>query len=113
MSTPSLIDTLPSNIRQDLMRKIIGNGYARYEEIADWLGTKGFKTSKSALHRFGHELKARRENIVEVELSELQHSSAVVSDVRMRCIEAAVAASEPDILKAAQTYFEWVVSPAK
>lgn len=113
MSTPSLIDTLPPQVRQRLIRRIIGSGYARYEEIAAWLSEMGYRTSKSALHRFGQELKARREEIVESDLSEVKRSPAVAAELRMRCIEAAVAAHEPDVLKAAQTYFEWLNLPAE
>lgn len=108
MPLPSIVDTLPADVRQALAQKIANNGYARYEEVVAWLKSMGYKTSKTALHRFGQELKARRSDHITEALAVINTPSGELLDLRMRCIEAAVSAGEPDVLQTAQTYFEWV-----
>lgn len=108
MPSPSIVDTLPADVRQALAKKIVSNGYAQYEEVVAWLKSMGYKTSKTALHRFGQELKARRGDPVTEALAVMSAPSGEMLDLRMRCVEAAVAAGQADVLQAAQTYFEWV-----
>lgn len=37
MPSPSIVDTLPADVRQALAKKIVSNGYAQYEEVVAWL----------------------------------------------------------------------------
>lgn len=108
MPRPKTIDKLPAVVRQELIGKIINNGFAGYQEAAAWLGNLGYPASKSVLHKFGQELKGRREQMLDDEIAARQHLATASADLRMRCIEAAVAAGESDVLGTAQNYFEWV-----
>lgn len=110
MSKPSVIDVMPAPIRAALMQRIIDDGYGNYLAISVWLKEQGFTLSKSALHRFGKELKdMRTETHLDALRRTIDRSDALV-DLRMRCLESATASEPHDAFGAAKRYLEWVLS---
>lgn len=53
MPPRSKVDQLPEGIREELNRRLIGSGFAGYEEHAAWLAEQGFEIRKSSVHRYG------------------------------------------------------------
>lgn len=58
MAQRPAVDKLPPELRDELKDRLVSNGFSDYEGLADWLESKGWKISKSALHRFGSDLEA-------------------------------------------------------
>lgn len=60
MCRVSSIERLPSNVREEIDRRLMENGFGGYVELADELRARGYrKISKSGLHRYGLQLKRR------------------------------------------------------
>jgi len=60
MPRPSCIDRLSQTRRNKLDATLIANGFSEYTVMAEQLRAEGYsKISKSALHRYGQELKKR------------------------------------------------------
>lgn len=53
MAPRSKIDQLPADIRKALEQRLIAQGFADYEGLADWLGEAGFEIHRSSVQRFG------------------------------------------------------------
>lgn len=58
MSKPSGISVLPLHIQREVEEQIVANGFGGYKQLEVCLRERGFRISKSALHRFGQEIKA-------------------------------------------------------
>jgi hypothetical protein len=52
-------DLLPELVRADLNSRLIASGFSGYEQLAEWLESKGFVISRSALHRYGQKFEDR------------------------------------------------------
>lgn len=48
---------LPMPVQQEIERRLMGNGFSDYAQIAEELRKRGHRISKSGLHRRGKELK--------------------------------------------------------
>lgn len=60
MPRVSTIEQLPTQVRTEIDKRLIGNGFSDYIAIANELRVRGYgKVSKSGLHRYGLELKRR------------------------------------------------------
>lgn len=60
MSRISSVERLPAIVRNEIDRRLMENGFGSYAELAAELRVRGYnKISKSALHRYGQELKKR------------------------------------------------------
>lgn len=59
MPRPRRIDLLPEEVRKELERRLIAQGFAGYHDLADWLRTQGFEIQKSAVHEWGQDFKER------------------------------------------------------
>lgn len=59
MAPRSKIERLPQDVRKEIEQRLIANGFGDYEAIADDLYARGYRISKSAVHRHGHELERR------------------------------------------------------
>jgi phosphohistidine phosphatase SixA len=59
MPKRSAVTQLPDDVKEDLNRKLIKNGFADYQGLADWLTEQGFGISKSSIHRYGQEFESR------------------------------------------------------
>ncbi|HDR1101106.1 phage protein Gp27 family protein [Pasteurella multocida] len=57
MPKGSTLAPLPQEIIEELQNKIRDCKYTQNRELAEWLQSKGFNISKSALHRFSQKLK--------------------------------------------------------
>lgn len=53
------VDTLPADVRMELSRKLIDNGFSDYRGLSDWLAERGFAVGRMALNRYGRRLEAR------------------------------------------------------
>lgn len=56
MPPRSKVHSLPSEVRDELNARLIGNGFGGYEDLAGWLSSQGYSISKTALHRYGSDL---------------------------------------------------------
>lgn len=73
----SSVDRLPQAVRAKIDRRLIDNGFGDYIAIAEELRAQGFKKiSKSALARYGKELKSR----VQVGRAQEQLAAAGISE---------------------------------
>ena len=92
------------------MQRILDDGYGNYIATSAWLQEQGFAISKSALHRFGKELKDMRGEALLVQHRRLIDQPDMLLDLRMRCLESAAATAPDDVLHTAALYLEWVLS---
>lgn len=53
MPPPAKVDLLPEDVRAELDRRIIENGFGGYVALSEWLESKGYQIKKSALHAHG------------------------------------------------------------
>ncbi|MBN1830280.1 MAG: DUF3486 family protein [Deltaproteobacteria bacterium] len=53
MPQRSAVTRLPDDIRAELNRRLVQNGFADYQGLADWLADLGYEISKSSIHRYG------------------------------------------------------------
>lgn len=68
MATRSKIGGLPSDIREQLNDRLVKNGFTEYQALSEWLESKGYKTSRSTIHRYGKWL---REQVRAEEISKI------------------------------------------
>ena len=59
MPRPRRIDLLPEEVRKELERRLIAQGFAGYQDLSDWLQSQGFEIQKSAVHEWGQDFKER------------------------------------------------------
>lgn len=59
MPPPSKIDQLPAEVRAELDRRLIANGFGGFVALSEWLSEQGFEISKSAVGVRGQRLKQR------------------------------------------------------
>ena len=59
MPARSKIQTLPEDVRHELDRRLIANGFGGHEDLAEWLAGQGFEISKSSVQRYSsvHEMR--------------------------------------------------------
>ena len=50
---------LPLAVQREVEQRLIENGFSGYVELAAELGRRGYRISKSGLHRAAQEIKAR------------------------------------------------------
>jgi len=61
MPKPSVFDTLPEAVRDELNQKLIGSGFGDLVALADWLTNQGYTVSKSRLGEYSKGLKEKME----------------------------------------------------
>jgi|APTNR8051073442_1049403.scaffolds.fasta_scaffold02659_5 hypothetical protein len=61
MGRASKVKQLPPGLLDELNARLIGQGFAGYDELVEWLHAKGFDISRSSLHRHGSALEAEFE----------------------------------------------------
>ena len=54
---------LPEDIKKELDLKLVDGHFSGYVDLERWLRNKGFKVSKSSIHRYGSKFKKQLENI--------------------------------------------------
>ena len=59
MPKRSSILQLPKDIQAELNKRLVKNGFADYQGLADWLAENGFQISKSSIHRHGQQFEER------------------------------------------------------
>ena len=59
MAKRSTIDQLPEAVRHEFERKLVENGFADYQALAEWLQQQGYEISRSAAHRYGQKVQRR------------------------------------------------------
>ncbi len=60
MPRPSIIATLPSELRDELTRRIVASAFADIASHSRWLGERGFPCCKSSVGRYSLKLKRRQ-----------------------------------------------------
>ncbi len=69
MAPPSKVSRLPQDLRDELNRRILANGFAGYDELESWLNAElekrglSMTISRSAIHREGRKLEALGERV--------------------------------------------------
>lgn len=58
MGRISFLSEVPEEVIYDLNQRIIEANYGDAQKLADWFKSQGYKTSKTAMHRYIKELKA-------------------------------------------------------
>lgn len=58
MARPSILSTLPDDVRNELNDKLRAAGYGDLIAITEWITAKGYATSKSSLHRYSSALES-------------------------------------------------------
>lgn len=53
MGVRSKVSQLPDPVRRELEQRLIGNGFANYDGLAEWLQSEGYQISRASVHRFG------------------------------------------------------------
>ena len=101
MPPAGFVYSLPTEVREELINRLISNGFSQYEDLSEWLKSLGYNIGKSAVHRFGSQLELDIRNKIPV-------SAYPMIDFRLRCIEAAVNSGARDVFEVAQSYFDWV-----
>ena len=61
MARPAKVKLLPPEVLDDLNARLIGQGFAGYDALAEWLQAKGFDISRATLQRHGSALEAEFE----------------------------------------------------
>lgn len=61
MARPAKVKLLPPDVLDDLNARLIGQGFAGYDALAEWLQAKGFDISRATLQRHGSALEAEFE----------------------------------------------------
>ena len=61
MGRRSKVQGLPQDVLDELNARLVANGFSGYEDLAEWLKSRGLDISKSALHRHGSALEAEFE----------------------------------------------------
>lgn len=59
MGQRSKILDLPDETRAELDAKLITGGFRGYEQLEQWLESKGYEVGKSSIHRYGSKLEQR------------------------------------------------------
>ena len=59
MPRPMTINTAPEHIRNELNERLRANAYSGMIELSEWLQSQGVQASKSAVHRYSSDLKAK------------------------------------------------------
>ena len=109
MARISTVYTLPPQVRQELIRRLLATGFSYYHELEVWLTEQGYTVSKSALHRFGTKLKDNPAKLQIAEIEGMAGQSDKLPELRMHCLEAAVMGGAEDVLGTAQEYLDWVL----
>ena len=63
MPARSTVSQLPSDLRDELDRRLIAGGFSDYSGLRDWLAGEGWEISRSAVHRHGRRVEERIEQI--------------------------------------------------
>ncbi|ATG73669.1 hypothetical protein AN401_07200 [Zobellella denitrificans] len=57
MAPRSKVYSLPPELREQLNERLVNSGFAGYEALSAWLAESGHNISKSAVHRYGEDLR--------------------------------------------------------
>jgi hypothetical protein len=61
----SSVELLPEETKAELNKRLVQSAFSGYESLADWLEEKGYKISKSSVHRYGSKLQEQMESIAQ------------------------------------------------
>jgi Protein of unknown function (DUF3486) len=63
MPPRSKVSQLPTDVKAELDKKLIGSAFSGYRAIETWLNEQGFQISHSAIHTYGQEFQKNLDNI--------------------------------------------------
>lgn len=61
MPSPSVFDTIPPELRQELEARLLAQGFGGYGELSDWLKGAGYEISRASVGIFGKQFKERHQ----------------------------------------------------
>lgn len=107
MPPRSKIDQLPESVKAELDRRLIGDGFRNYVELAAWLTERGHAIGKSAVGAYGQTLQRRLDAIrASTEAAKLiaeaapddadERSNAIISLVQTEIFESLLALQEAE-----------------
>ena len=53
------ISQLPEDVRAELETRLVRQGFADYDQLAEWLAGQGYEISRSSVHRYGQQFERR------------------------------------------------------
>ncbi|TBW58545.1 DUF3486 family protein [Marinobacter halodurans] len=56
MPPRSKVYDLPQDLREELNERLVSTGFQGYDGLTQWLEERGYKLSRSAVHRYGQDL---------------------------------------------------------
>lgn len=59
----SRVDALPAELRDELDRRLLDNGFSGYRELTEWLAREGHPISRTAVYYHGRRLAGRVEQV--------------------------------------------------
>lgn len=93
MPAPRKVDVLPSEIRDELNRRIVEGGFGGYVDLSDWLAEQGFSIGKSVLAEHGGRLRHRIEAVklateqAEALVSSTRDDQNALADASLRMVQ--------------------------
>ncbi|MDO8778051.1 MAG: DUF3486 family protein [Burkholderiaceae bacterium] len=99
------INSLPSDLQNQLRLRLLSTGFCQYEEHAEWLRGEGFAISKSAIHRYASA------HATAIMAQQQTGSSSTFVEARLRCLEVASSlnpSSTSDLISDAEELLKWV-----
>jgi hypothetical protein len=106
MSRRDFASELPSDVLEQLDKRLVESNFSNYHGIAEWLRSLGFSVGKSSVHRYGVAL-----------LERLREEKAVGSpqvELRLRCLQIYASGCGPDgktpqeLIDGARLLTQWV-----
>ncbi len=58
-----VLTELPSNVKQELNKRLLENGFSDYVALSDWLDEQGYSISKSSIHRYSKKFQKEHQAI--------------------------------------------------
>ncbi|WP_325950199.1 DUF3486 family protein [Pseudomonas putida] len=88
---------LPTEVREELNARLVGNGFQGYAGLAKWLEEHGFKVSRSSVHRYGQDLQQdfeeamgdvrKTQELARAMVSEQEDESGALIDATARIVQ--------------------------
>ncbi|MDB1109722.1 MULTISPECIES: DUF3486 family protein [Pseudomonas] len=88
---------LPTEVREELNARLVGNGFQGYAGLAKWLEERGFKVSRSSVHRYGQDLQQdfeeamgdvrKTQELARAMVSEQEDESGALIDATARIVQ--------------------------
>ena len=99
------INSLPDEVQNELRRRLHSTGFGKYDAHAEWLRSKGFPISRSAIHRYAST------HATTIMSQQQTGETLTLIEARLRCLEVASSlapGSVSDLMRDADELLKWV-----